>query len=58
MTVVQKKDGTVKACEVAGGNKQRDFGVPKEDASLPTAATESVLFCVQSMQKRSVRWLC
>ncbi len=42
MIVVQKKDGTVKAREVAGGNKQRNF-VLKEDASSPTAATESVL---------------
>ena len=42
MFIVKKKDGTVKAREVAGGNKQRDF-VSKEDASSPTAATESVL---------------
>ena len=42
MFVVKKKDGTVKAHEVAGGNKQQDF-VSKEDASSPTAATESVL---------------
>ena len=41
MFVVKKKDGTVKAREVAGGNKQQDF-VSKEDASSPTAATESV----------------
>jgi len=42
MMMVQKKDGTVKAREVAGGNKQRDF-VSKEEASSPTAATESVM---------------
>ena len=42
MFVVKKKDGTVKAREVVGGNKQRDF-VSKKDSSSPTAATESVL---------------
>jgi hypothetical protein len=42
MFVVKKKDGTVKAREVVGRNKQQDF-VPKEDARSPTEATESVL---------------
>lgn len=52
MIMVQKKDGTVKAREVAGGNKQRDF-VSKEDASSPTAATESVLLsCAVDARER------
>jgi hypothetical protein len=34
--------GQIKACKVAGGNKQRDF-ISKENASSPTVATESVL---------------
>ena len=52
MIMVQKKDGTVKAREVAGGNKQRDF-VSKEDASSPTAATESVLLsCAVDAKER------
>ena len=38
-----KRDGTLKARSVAGGNKQRDF-VSKEDASLPTASMEAVLY--------------
>ena len=53
MIVVQKKDGTVKAREVAGGIKQQDF-VSKEDASSPTAATESVLLscAIDAKEKR------
>jgi hypothetical protein len=53
MFVVKKKDGTSKAREVAGGNKQLDF-VSKEDASSPTAATESVLLscAVDSKENR------
>ena len=38
----QKRDGSIKARGVAGGNKQRDF-ISKEDASSPTASTEAVL---------------
>ena len=52
MIMVQKKDGTIKGREVAGGNKQQDC-VSKEDASLPTAATESVLLtCVTDAKER------
>ena len=40
--VEKKRCGKIKARKVAGGNKQREF-VPKEDASSPTVATESVL---------------
>jgi hypothetical protein len=40
--VKKKCRGQIKACKVAGGNKQRDF-ISKENASSPTVATESVL---------------
>lgn len=40
--VVKKRCGKVKACKVAGGNKQQYY-VSKEDVSLPTVATESIL---------------
>jgi hypothetical protein len=42
MFLKQKRDGKIKGRTVAGGNKQRDY-ISKEDASLPTFATESVL---------------
>jgi hypothetical protein len=42
MFLKQKRDGNIKGRNVAGGNKQRDY-ISKEDASLPTVATESVL---------------
>jgi hypothetical protein len=42
MFLKQKTDGKIKGRTVAGGNKQRDY-ISKEDASSPTAATESVL---------------
>ena len=38
----EKRDGTIKERTVAGGNKQRGY-ISKEDASLPTVASESVL---------------
>ncbi len=38
--VKKKRSGQIKACKVAGSNKQRDF-VDKEDASSPTVATEN-----------------
>ena len=38
----EKRSGEIKGRTMAGGNKQRDH-VSKEDASLPTVATESVL---------------
>ncbi len=40
--VKKKRTGQIKARNVAGGNKQRDF-ISKENASSPTVATESVL---------------
>ncbi len=44
-----------KACFVAGGNTQRNH-LSKEDSSLPTAATESVLLTlvVDAKEKRDV----
>ena len=42
MFLLEKRDGRLKARTVAGGNKQRGY-IPKEDASSPTVATESVL---------------
>ena len=38
----KKRTGQIKRRTVAGGNKQRNY-IPKEDASSPTVATESVL---------------
>ncbi len=41
-----KKNGTLKARAVAGGNKQRDY-ISKEEASSPTITTEAVILtCV------------
>jgi hypothetical protein len=40
--IVKKRCVKVKACKVAGGNKQRGY-IAKEDASSPMCATESVL---------------
>jgi hypothetical protein len=53
MFLTKKHDGLVKARKVAGGNKQRDY-VAKEDASLPTCATESVLLscAIDAKEKR------
>jgi hypothetical protein len=42
MFLKEKRDGFLKERTVAGGNKQRDY-ISKEDASLPTVATEAVL---------------
>jgi hypothetical protein len=42
MFIVKKHPGETKARLVGGGNKQRDY-LTKEDSSLPTIATESVL---------------
>lgn len=40
--IKQKRTGEVKGRTVAGGNKLHDY-IDKEDASLPTVATESVI---------------
>ncbi len=42
MFAEKKRCGKIKPRKVAGGNKQQKFML-KEDASLPTMATESVL---------------
>ena len=42
MFLKEKRSGKIKGRTVAGGNKQCGF-IAKEDASLPTVATESVL---------------
>jgi hypothetical protein len=42
MFLKEKRDGSLKGTTVAGGSKQRDY-ISKEDASLPTVATEAVL---------------
>mmetsp|Transcript_36183 Transcript_36183/g.51179 ORF Transcript_36183/g.51179 Transcript_36183/m.51179 type:complete len:145 (+) Transcript_36183:2465-2899(+) len=51
----EKRNGDIKGRTVAGGNKQRDF-ISKEDASSPTAATESVLLTciVDAEEERDV----
>ncbi len=38
---MKKQCGKVKACKVAGGNKQRNY-IAKEDASSPTCVNKSV----------------
>ncbi len=40
--VKKKRTGQIKACKVAGGNKQREF-ISKENVSSPRVAMESVL---------------
>jgi hypothetical protein len=42
MFLKEKRDKKVIGRIMAGGNKQQDY-ISKEDASLPTVATESVL---------------
>ena len=40
--VTKKRSGELKARQVAGGNKQRDF-ISKEEVSLPTASQNSII---------------
>ena len=42
MFLKQKRDGKIKGCGCADGQKQRLY-VSKEEASAPTVATESLL---------------
>jgi hypothetical protein len=53
--VKKKCSGQIKACKVAGGNKQRDL-ISKENASSPTVAMESVLLTslVEAQENRDV----
>ena len=49
--VEQKRDGTIKARKVIGGNKQRDY-ITKEDVSSPTVTAEAVMLtCVIDAQE-------
>ncbi len=49
--VEEKKDGTIKARKVIGGNKQRDY-ITKEDVSSPTVTAEAVMLtCVIDAQE-------
>ena len=40
--VEEKRDGTIKAHKVIGGNKQRDY-ITKEDVSSPMVTAEAVM---------------
>jgi hypothetical protein len=40
--VEQKRDGTIKACKVIGGNKQHDY-ITKKDVISPTVTAEAVI---------------
>ena len=52
MFLREKRDGKMKARTVVGSNKQRSY-ICKEDASLPTVATESVLLtCIIDVEER------
>ena len=49
--VEEKRDGTIKARKVIGGNKQRDY-ITKEDVSSPTVTAEAVMLtCVIDAQE-------
>ncbi len=49
--VEQKRDGTIKARKVIGGNRQRDY-ITKEDVSSPTVTAEAVMLtCVIDAQE-------
>ena len=53
--LTEKRDGRVKARACANGSTQRSY-IPKDDASSPTAATESILITgvIEAKQKRDV----
>ncbi len=55
MFLKEKHDGSLKGRTVAGGNIQRDY-ISKEDASLPTIATEAVLLLciIDAKEERDV----
>jgi len=51
MFLKKKRDGKIKGCTVAGGNKQREY-ISKEDVSSLTVATESVmLLCIVNAEE-------
>jgi hypothetical protein len=50
--VERKQDGSLKAWQVAGGNKQQGY-ITKEDASSPTVSSEAVMLtCVIDVTKK------
>ena len=53
--LTEKRDGRVKARVCANGSTQRSY-IHKDDASSPTAATESILITgvIEAKQKRDV----
>jgi hypothetical protein len=55
MFLKEIRDGSLKGRTVAGGNKQRDY-ISKEDASLPTGATEAMLLSciIDAKEERDV----
>jgi hypothetical protein len=55
MFLKEKHDGSLKGRTVAGGNIQQDY-ISKEDASLPTIATEAVLLLciIDAKEERDV----
>jgi hypothetical protein len=49
--VEEKRDGTIKAQKMIGGNKQRDY-ITKEDVSSPTVTAEAVMLtCIIDAQE-------
>jgi hypothetical protein len=52
--VEEKRDGTLKARNVIGGNKQHDH-ITKKDASSPTVSAEAVmLICIDALEGRNL----
>ncbi len=53
--VEQKRDGTIKARKVIGGNKQHDY-ITKEDVSSPTVMAEAVMLTcmIDAQEERDV----
>jgi hypothetical protein len=53
--LVEKRDGTVKACHCANGSTQRDY-MQREEVSSPTVSTESVLLTavIEAQEGRDV----
>ena len=50
-SLLKRKDGTIKARKVLGGNKQHDY-ITKEDVSSPTVTAEAIMLtCVIDAQE-------
>jgi hypothetical protein len=56
--LVEKHDGSVKACTCANGSTQRAY-IPREEAASPTAATEAILITgvIEAKQGRDIMTL-